>query len=185
MSDSISMRFSDLYELSKLLDGMQGKSTVWGSDADQYELVIVNNILSDGSTTRDFKIRPIDYVEPANMPFMGRPNRQNHKAFTAANGVRFTVRILREGDKYGRNECLKWGDNENFLGGWGVEFYDARYPHTKYGQFVSRYYYDTLAKDRCKTGLNLYRYFRFNEFCAGIRDGLGCIGCTCRLAHHS
>jgi hypothetical protein len=25
-----------------------------------------------------------------------------------------------------------------------VEFYDTRYPHTQYGQFVSRYYVDTI-----------------------------------------
>jgi hypothetical protein len=35
-----------------------------------------------------------------------------------------------------------------------VEFYDARFPHTRYGQFVSRYYADTLLTGRLR-GLNL------------------------------
>lgn len=35
-----------------------------------------------------------------------------------------------------------------------VEFYDTRHPHKPEGQFVSRYYLDTLLSGR-KTGLNL------------------------------
>jgi hypothetical protein len=38
-----------------------------------------------------------------------------------------------------------------------VEFYDARFPHTTYGQFVSRYYANTLLTGRlhglCLDGL--------------------------------
>jgi hypothetical protein len=34
-----------------------------------------------------------------------------------------------------------------------VEFYDSRYPHTEYGQFVSRYYVATiLGTDRWGSG---------------------------------
>lgn len=62
---------------------------------------------------------------------------------TAANGIPFTVRIVREGDSYGLNWC-KTHDEARPL----VEFYDARFDNAKftpgYGQFVSRYYASTL-----------------------------------------
>ena len=63
------------------------------------------------------------------------------------NGKRFTVRIVREGDRYGRDDCLTHDEDEAM-----VEFYDATYadngrfgPH---GQFVSRYYVGTLMESR-------------------------------------
>lgn len=65
---------------------------------------------------------------------------------------KFTVRIVNEGDEYGRNFCLI-NDGEPL-----VEFYDVRYPHTEYGQFVSRYRKSTLigAGDRLvNSGLSL------------------------------
>ena len=51
----------------------------------------------------------------------------------------FNVRIVNPGDKYGLNFCLTHEGTKPM-----VEFYDSRYPHTQYGQFVSRYYLDTL-----------------------------------------
>jgi hypothetical protein len=52
---------------------------------------------------------------------------------------KFNVRILRKGDKYGRNNVLTHDEDAPL-----VEFYDIRYPHTEYGQFVSRYYVSTI-----------------------------------------
>jgi len=36
-----------------------------------------------------------------------------------------------------------------------VEFYDARYPHTPDGQFISRYYVETLKEGNKYVGLDL------------------------------
>ena len=44
---------------------------------------------------------------------------------------KFNVRIVRAGDRYGRDNCLTHDKDEPL-----VEFYDSRYPHTEYGQFV-------------------------------------------------
>jgi hypothetical protein len=63
--------------------------------------------------------------------------------------VPFTVRILTEGDKYGLRDALTHDKAEPL-----VEFYDQRYPHTQYGQFVSSYYLSTLLKG--EDGINLY-----------------------------
>lgn len=52
---------------------------------------------------------------------------------------RFNVRIVNNGEKYGRDFCLTHDEDKPM-----VEFYDRRYPHTQYGQFVSRYYVGTL-----------------------------------------
>lgn len=74
---------------------------------------------------------------------------------TSMTGVRFNVRILRAGDAYGVTGMLT-ADREM------VEFYDTRYPHTQYGQFVSRYYVSTiLGRDTYgngKGGLDLMGY---------------------------
>lgn len=63
-------------------------------------------------------------------------------------GIAFTMRLVREGDRYGRGMCLTH-DNAKAL----VEFYDARYPFDKdpagevLGQFTGgRYYVDTILK---------------------------------------
>ena len=69
------------------------------------------------------------------------------KTYTAENGIPFAVRILNEGDSYGLNDSLTYNkDNkhEPFKGSPMIEFYDTRYDHTKYGQFVARYYWKTL-----------------------------------------
>ena len=52
---------------------------------------------------------------------------------------RFNVRILNKGDKYGRGFCLTHDHDKPI-----AEFYDNRYPHTEFGQFVSSYYVSTL-----------------------------------------
>ena len=65
------------------------------------------------------------------------------------NGRPWTVRIVETNDQYGRNNCKT---NEH---GTLVEFFDGRYPHWQdpngevLGQFVSRYYLDTLT-GRCE-----------------------------------
>ena len=76
-----------------------------------------------------------------------------HKLFKFEdNGKTWTVRIVEPNDSYGRDMC-KRNDQETL-----VEFYDADYdgfatdPNGTYlGQFVSRYYMDTL-QGRCKWG---------------------------------
>ena len=61
---------------------------------------------------------------------------------------KYNVRIVRKGDKYGREFCLTYDKDEPL-----VEFYDSRYPHAEYGQFVSRYYVATiLGTDRYGSG---------------------------------
>ncbi len=52
---------------------------------------------------------------------------------------KFNVRIVNKGDMYGRDFCLVHNNHEPM-----VEFYDSRYPHTKLGQFISRYFVGTL-----------------------------------------
>jgi hypothetical protein len=54
----------------------------------------------------------------------------------------FNVRVVFKGDRYGLNDCLTH-DNDKPL----VEFYDATQDPKKFGergQFVSRYYIETL-----------------------------------------
>lgn len=62
--------------------------------------------------------------------------------------IPFTVRIVEQGDKYGLRDCLTHNKSEPF-----VEFYDGRYMHTQYGQFVARYNFTTLQD--FKGGLDL------------------------------
>lgn len=56
---------------------------------------------------------------------------------------KFNVRIVFKGDAYGLNGCLTHEKDEPL-----VEFYDSRYPHTEWGQFVSRYYVSTILQRR-------------------------------------
>jgi len=60
---------------------------------------------------------------------------------------KFNLRIVRKGDGYGLG--LTHTKDEPM-----VEFYDSRYPHTEFGQFVSRYYASTLL-ERKHNGLCL------------------------------
>lgn len=66
-------------------------------------------------------------------------------------GLKFNVRIVQQGDKYGLNNCLTHEQKEPL-----VEFYDTRYPHTEFGQFVSRYNMSTLLERPSNVGLDLY-----------------------------
>jgi len=61
---------------------------------------------------------------------------------TLNNPVLFNVRIVEQGDKYGREMCLTHEDERPL-----VEFYDSKFAHTEYGQFVSRYFVFTLLED--------------------------------------
>jgi hypothetical protein len=77
--------------------------------------------------------------------------RQRRKAAReeAASGCkrfgRWNVRLVNEGDRYGRDDCLTHDKSEPM-----VEFYDRRYVDKfgPRGQFVSRYYLSTLTDDR-------------------------------------
>jgi hypothetical protein len=62
---------------------------------------------------------------------------------------RFNVRIVRHGDAYGLNDALTHD------GPLMVEFYDRRYPHTPRGQFVTRYFAQTLLERPVQGGLVL------------------------------
>lgn len=64
----------------------------------------------------------------------------------------FNIRIVNTGDKYGVNDCLT-NDKAPM-----VEFYDARFTHGAdgaRGQFVSRYYVETLINSYYPHGLCL------------------------------
>lgn len=69
-----------------------------------------------------------------------------------SSGVPFNIRIVQKGECYGRDNCLIFGDDYDFgreradAGDFLVEFYDARYAHTEWGQFTSRYYGSTLRE---------------------------------------
>jgi hypothetical protein len=66
---------------------------------------------------------------------------------TNAQGVIFAVRLVRKGDRYGLHGCFTHDIDRSL-----VEFYDTRYDHNSdwlqefKGQFVSRYYAETLLK---------------------------------------
>ena len=80
---------------------------------------------------------------------------------------KFNVRIVNKGDKYGRDFCLTHTEDKPL-----VEFYDARYPHTEFGQFVSRYYVETILGDDgygSKAG-GLSLYGGISEWSVSARD---------------
>jgi len=58
-------------------------------------------------------------------------------------GIPFNVRIVQQGERYGRQDCLEHPDRMPM-----VEFYDDRYHDCEEwkerGQFVARYYLDTF-----------------------------------------
>lgn len=74
---------------------------------------------------RELIAKPDDYCVVTNAP---------------GNAV-MVAKLLREGDRYGLNNCLTWQQADP-----GIEFFDGRYPHTPCGQFVSRYYLKTLLE---------------------------------------
>ena len=82
----------------------------------------------------------------------------------------WAVRLVEPGDKYGLNDCLTCDKGDTY-----VEFYDTRYEHTDLGQFVTRYYPDTVLKSG--GGLCLWGgvpSWSVGEACMNrIRDWLG------------
>ena len=62
----------------------------------------------------------------------------------------WTVRIVRNGEAYGRNDCLINTSADPL-----VEFYDTNQTHTIYGQFVSRYFLSTLLHNYEAAGICL------------------------------
>ena len=69
-------------------------------------------------------------------------------------GRKFGVRVVKKGDRHGRNDCLTH-DKADPL----IEFYDMSADPKKFGprgQFVSSYYASTLAYMRDGTGLRLH-----------------------------
>lgn len=77
----------------------------------------------------------------------------------------WAVRIVEQGDKYGLNSCLTHNQDEPL-----VEFYDTRYEHTDYGQFVSRYYLRTILGHKGWVDLN-----------CGVSDWTVGEGCVSRI----
>lgn len=76
---------------------------------------------------------------------------QNAKGFhDSLRSIVFTARLVFEGDTYGPGEIVHDGEPM-------IEFFDQRYKHTDYGQFVSRYYTETLF------GSNNPTYMRRHE----------------------
>lgn len=64
------------------------------------------------------------------------------RRFKNDRGREFLVRIVRKGDRYGRNDALVYEDDRPT-----VEFYDPSYPDPSFadrGQFISSYYARTL-----------------------------------------
>ena len=76
--------------------------------------------------------------------------------FTLKNFGRWNVRIVRQNDRYGLNDCLVHEESDPL-----IEFYDNNYKNDgewKRGQFVSRYYAGSLFErcyDHYKWGLQL------------------------------
>ena len=53
----------------------------------------------------------------------------------------YNVRIVRKGDKWGRDFCLTHDqDGDKAM----VEFYDSRFSDTEFGRFIGNYYVGTL-----------------------------------------
>lgn len=75
----------------------------------------------------------------------------NEAIVTTLSGVQFTVRLVREGDRYGLCDGLTWVDDPC------VEFYDRRQDPARFGprgQFVSRYLVDTIMPGECGLALD-------------------------------
>jgi hypothetical protein len=72
--------------------------------------------------------------------------------FTNDAGRNWAVRIVNKGDRYGRDDCLTHDKDEPM-----VEFYDLTYTEKfgPRGQFVSRYYRNTLTDGCSGYGIDL------------------------------
>lgn len=69
-------------------------------------------------------------------------SKDNVMQVTNSVGVTFNVRLVFQGDRYGRNGCIVHEEYEPL-----IEFYDTRYDFEELGQFVSRYYLTTLLEE--------------------------------------
>jgi len=84
-----------------------------------------------------------------------------HIFFDEISQMTWCCRIVREGERYGliRQQNADGHGTDTMAcindGGPMVEFYDCRYPHTRYGQFVSRYYIKSLFERDQSRGLCL------------------------------
>jgi hypothetical protein len=67
---------------------------------------------------------------------------------TGTTGVSFKAVMVRKGERYGRTGALTCERDM-------IEFYDTRYPHTVHGQFVARYYVESLREHGLEHGLAL------------------------------
>lgn len=69
----------------------------------------------------------------------------------------FNVRILRQGESYGLDDCLTHKERKPL-----VEFYDYRYRNDEWkrGQFVSRYYAETILEHDPNNALRWMEGFR-------------------------
>lgn len=76
--------------------------------------------------------------------------------FTAANGVPFRARVVLPGDDFGAfSRQNGWALQAKKDAEPVVEFYDKRYDHSPHGQFVSRYYLETLQERGSNAGQGL------------------------------
>jgi len=64
---------------------------------------------------------------------------------------KFNVRVVLKGDKYGYQDSQTLTLDRPL-----VEFYDTRHMHTDRGQFVTRYFVETLLPNEYPNGLSLY-----------------------------
>ena len=81
---------------------------------------------------------------------------QTYQIITNDKGKKFLIRVVHKGDRYGRNDVLTHKDEYGI--GPMIEFYDQTYRDPDFGsrgQFVSRYYADTLATGR-RGGISLH-----------------------------
>lgn len=55
--------------------------------------------------------------------------------------LHFNIRIIRQGDRYGVHDALVHAETKPM-----VEFFDPRFPQTPHGQFVARYFVETILQ---------------------------------------
>lgn len=105
-----------------------------------------------GDTLGTFEMTPetaaaeferLESIAPARLLHLWNEGAEYDKALGVQRFGRFNVRVLKKGERYGLRDCLTHEDARPV-----IEFYDSRYAgpaHGERGQFVSRYYFETLA----------------------------------------
>lgn len=95
-----------------------------------------------------------EYVVLQNPTDYATREEYSRRPSSKAAGRRFLVIVLREGDRYGRDDVLTWDSVDP-----GIEVYDLTWAGKKgfdeKGQFVSRYYAHTIAETRKGVGIDL------------------------------